>query len=104
MFDAFLHICHVIPDVWKDMILDHSEAFMICANLSSSLWCQAFRRAERLEPSGRALSGVAFALQLQVGATCKHVKTWLWVTWLGFVSGRSMNLRAAGRDVRNGSD
>lgn len=48
---------------------------MICANLSSSLWCQAFRRAERLEPSGRALSGVAFALQLQVGATCKHVKT-----------------------------
>lgn len=49
------------------MILDHSESFMICAHSSSSLWCQAFRRAERLEPSGRALSGVAFALQLQVG-------------------------------------
>lgn len=57
------------------MILDHSESFMICANLSNSLWCQAFRRAERLEPSGRALSGVAFALQLQVGANSKHVKT-----------------------------
>lgn len=61
------------------MILDHSESFMICANLSISLWCQAFRRAERLEPSGRALSGVAFALQLQVGASCMALRHMAWI-------------------------
>ena len=77
-----MYYCHLIPDVFGNMsimILDHSESFICRVNTSSSLSCQAFRRAERLEPSGRALSGVAFALQLQVGVTRKQVKTWLGV-------------------------
>ena len=39
------------------------HALLKCGQPAAAL--EAFRRAERLEPSGRALSGVAFALQLQ---------------------------------------